>query len=81
MKEDEAIGDRINLVYSTTTVTKGRGKVVVHRTGIHTEMGIIAQELEKAGGGDSKKKRLGTAAHKTRTVSVFGLDAELIFYQ
>lgn len=62
LKKDEAIGDRVNLVYSTTTVTKGRGKAVVHRTGFGTEMGIIAIELEKAGKHQSKG---GTGAQKT----------------
>jgi P-type Ca2+ transporter type 2C len=43
---DAALGDRINMVYMNTLVTRGRAELVVTATGIHTEMGHLSQELE-----------------------------------
>jgi len=44
--DDEApLGDRINMVYSGCLITNGRGKAVVVETGMHTEMGKIANLL------------------------------------
>lgn len=46
---DEATGpgDRLNVAYSSSTVTKGRAKGVVFATGTFTEIGAIASALQK----------------------------------
>ncbi|HNV01394.1 MAG TPA: HAD-IC family P-type ATPase [archaeon] len=47
LKEKTQIGDKTNMVFKDTIVTKGRAKCVVVKTGMKTEIGNIANLLEK----------------------------------
>ena len=46
-KEDLGLGDRLNIAYSSSTVTKGRGRGVVVYTGMSTAIGGIAASMQK----------------------------------
>ncbi len=43
------VGERKNMIFSGTVVTKGKGKAVVTETGMHTEMGQIADMIQSSG--------------------------------
>lgn len=65
-KEDTGPGDRLNIAYSSSTVTRGRARGVVVGTGMSTEIGSIALALRSGGnkrrpvkrgpGGETKKR-------------------------
>ena len=41
------VGDRVNMIYSGSQVTKGRARAVVTMTGMKTELGKIAEAMER----------------------------------
>ncbi|CCG83314.1 putative Sodium P-type ATPase [Taphrina deformans PYCC 5710] len=43
--DDVPVGDRLNLAFSSSTVTRGRSKGIVFSTGMKTEIGAIAQGM------------------------------------
>ncbi|KAF9981459.1 hypothetical protein BGZ65_003924, partial [Modicella reniformis] len=44
-RDDQALGDRLNMVFSSTAVVKGRAKGIVIGTGMKTQIGKIATTL------------------------------------
>jgi Ca2+-transporting ATPase len=46
-KSEVPLGDRINMAFMNTAVTRGRGEMIVTTTGMSTEMGHIADLLNK----------------------------------
>ena len=45
-QEKLPLGDRLNMVYMGTTITYGRGEIVITETGMATELGQIAQAIQ-----------------------------------
>ena len=45
--DNTRLGDRSNIAYSSSTITKGRAKGIVFATGVYTEIGAIASELHR----------------------------------
>lgn len=61
---DTGPGDRLNVAYSSSTVTKGRARGVVFATGLYTEIGQIAAALrgKSSRRREPKRKEDGTAS-------------------
>ena len=51
--EDSAVAEQSNMAFMNTHVVKGRGKAVVVDTGMDTQVGDIAEELEEADSGQT----------------------------
>ncbi|EUJ30647.1 putative cation (calcium) transporting ATPase [Listeria floridensis FSL S10-1187] len=86
LSEDVGIGDRINMVYSSSLVAYGRGTVVITSTGANTEIGKIAGLLETAEAKqtplqqklESFSKKLGLAI-LVLCILIFAVEAGRIF--
>ncbi|KAG4410990.1 hypothetical protein IFR04_015875 [Cadophora malorum] len=74
--EELGPGDRINVAFSSTTVTKGRATGAVFATGMHTEIGSIAAAIQKKDGKKRKVKRKADGTAKPhRYLQAWGLTA------
>jgi Na+-exporting ATPase len=74
--EDTGPGDRLNVAYSSSTVTKGRARGVVFATGMHTEIGTIAASLRQKGSRRREvKRKVDGTARPHRYAQAWGLTA------
>ncbi len=76
-----ALGDRVNLLYMNTVVTRGRAELLVTRTGMATEMGRLAGMIAEAGEAETPlQKQLDLLGRKLAAIAgavvvlIFSLD-------
>lgn len=65
LSENCALGDRVNMAYSSSLVTYGRGKGVVVETGMNTEVGKIAAMIQAAPATETPMQRRLNVLGKT----------------
>ncbi len=64
------LGDRINLLYMNTVVTRGRAELLVTATGMHTEMGRLAGMIAAAESAPTPlQKQLDTLGKKLAAIA------------
>ncbi|MGI5848618.1 MAG: calcium-translocating P-type ATPase, PMCA-type [Christensenellales bacterium] len=78
LPEDTPIAERINMAYSGTSVTYGRGLGVVCETGMHTEIGKIAGALKAAKENETPLQKRMNALSKLLSIAVI-IIAAIIF--
>ncbi|ANB15595.1 putative Na(+)-exporting P-type ATPase ENA5 [Sugiyamaella lignohabitans] len=64
--KNSPVGDRQNMLFSSSVVTKGRGTAIVTSTGMDTEIGMIAKSLRNENSKIRKVKRDDTGKAKRR---------------
>ncbi len=70
LKDSVPLGDQLNMIFSGTTVISGKGKAVVCKTGLNTELGKIAEFLK----GPSNQTPLTIRMEKfSKKISLFTL--------
>lgn len=67
------LGDRLNMCYMGSTVVYGRGHAVITSTGMDTEMGKIADAIEKAENGETPLQMKLSQLSKILTYIVVGV--------
>ncbi|XBG82234.1 cation-translocating P-type ATPase [Enterococcus cecorum] len=73
------IGDRVNMAYSNSNVTYGRGKGIVVNTGMDTEVGKIAGMLAQADETETPLKRNLNELGKFLTVAIVVIAVIMFF--
>lgn len=76
--ENLTLGDRSNMVYMGTSITYGRGAVVVTETGMSTELGHIAGLIQKVDQEQTPLQRRLESLGKTLTVIAVAIIAVVI---
>ena len=75
---DLALGDRVNLLYMNTVVTRGRAEMIVVATGMTTEMGRLAGMIASGDDGETPLQRQLDALGK-KLAAIAGIVVTVIF--
>ncbi len=68
---DQQLAERFNMLYKGTSITNGHGHGVVVATGMKTELGKIADMLDKADGVTPLQKRLTAFSRRITVIIIF----------
>ena len=77
--KDLALGDRVNMAFLGTTITDGRGRMLVTETGARTEVGKIGAMIEGALDTDSPLERKLATLGRMLVFIVLALCAVIVF--
>jgi len=77
--KDAALGDRLNMAFMGTTITDGRGHLLVTATGAQTEMGKIGILIDDATTRDTPLEQKLARLGRLLIVIVLGLCAVIVF--
>ncbi len=78
--KDVPLGDRKNMAYMGSTVVYGRGKAVVTKTGMETEMGKIASAITTAEEGQTPLQKKLSQLSKILSFIVLGICAFIFVF-
>lgn len=81
LKDDVALGDRVNLGFMSTVVTYGRGKAIVTSTGMNTEIGKIATMLSETKSEDTPLQKSIAQLGKFLAYVAFGIVSVIFIIQ
>ncbi len=73
LPDDAVLGDRVNLAFSSSMVTYGRGTGVCVATGMDTQVGRIAAMIQQETSSETPLKRRLEAMGKTLGIGVLGI--------
>ncbi len=73
VNEETPIGDRRNMLFMGTAITYGRGTAVVVETGMHTELGRIAELIQTVEGEQTPLQRRMAQLGKSLAFAALGL--------
>jgi len=78
LPEDAGLGDRTNSAYMSTMINYGRGKAIVVKTGMNTEIGLIAEMIQSFEEEETPLQKKLNQLGKTLGIACLGICA-LVF--
>ena len=71
IKDNKMLADRTNMAFAGTVVTKGRASAVITHTGMNTEIGKIARQIQEAGAKTTPlQEKLATLGHRLGILTI-----------